>query len=687
MSVADHKSWAYTASMIAGRGVLRHGMGEFQDDTGRQDSFPFGQDTVWTPDSAANEQTNLYRFMRRHGLSSYEELQKQSVSDIRWFWDAVLEDLSIEFYEGYEAVVDVSEGIQFPKWCTGGQMNIVHNLLDKWQGSDVRERDALRWEGEEGVVRTLTYGELHGEVCRCANALRSLGLGKGDAIGLYMPMTPELCIAFLAVVKIGGIILPLFSGYGPGAITARLNDAGARALFTSNGAYRRGKVVNMKLMADEALVDAPTVQHVIVHRRVAIQEEAPLLKGRDHWWHELMAAQDSEAETERTSAEDVVMLIYTSGTTGKPKGAVHTHCGFPIKGAQDMFQCMDLKPGECMYWMSDMGWMMGPWLVFGTLCIGATMVFYDGAPDYPEVDRLWTLVERHRVTHLGVSPTLIRTLATHGSEPVKKHDLSRLRMVGSTGSPWDPESWMWLFRNILNSEKPILNYSGGTEISGGILCGNFFRPLKPCAFSGPVPGMDADVVDEAGMPVRGRVGELVIRQPWIGMTRGFWNDRERYLETYWSRFENVWVHGDFAAIDDDGLWYILGRSDDTIKVGGKRIGPAEVEAVLNADPSVAESAAIGVPDDIKGQEIVAFVVLKPGFEPAEELRGTLTSRIAAELGKPLKPRDVRFTTALPKTRNAKIIHRIIRAAYLGDRLGDVSSLEDASTVEAIRHSV
>jgi len=659
-------------------------MTEINGERTRNGSFPFGQEIVWQPNRSWMDSGNLMRFMRDHGINSFDDLMRRSIDDISWFWDAVLKDLNIEFYEPYSQIVDLSAGIQLPSWCVGGRMNIIHNLLDKWQRTETRGVDALRWEGEEGDVLTLTYEALYGEVCRCTNALRELGLGKGDVVGLYMPMTPELCIAFLAVAKIGAIILPLFSGYGPGAVAARLNDAGAKALFTSNGAVRRGSVANMKITADEALVDVPTIKHVIVHRRVTMTEEAPLKKGRDHWWHELVSPQAQYAETERTSAEDVLMIIYTSGTSGRPKGAVHTHCGFPVKAAQDMYHCMDLKPGECMYWMSDMGWMMGPWLVFGTLCIGATMVFYDGAPDYPDVDRVWKLVTDHNVTHLGVSPTLIRSLKSHGVDPVQSHDFSQLRAIGSTGSPWDPESWLWLFENVLESRKPILNYSGGTEISGGILCGHFYKPLKPCAFSGPVPGMAADVVNDVGESVRGEVGELVIRKPWIGMTRGFWKDEARYLETYWSRYDDIWVHGDFAAVDDDDLWYILGRSDDTIKVAGKRLGPAEVEALLNADASVAESAAIGIPHDVKGQELAAFVVLKPGVEASEELRERLLLRVTTELGKPMRPREVKFVDALPKTRNAKVMRRVIRAAYLGQEPGDVSSLEDVSTLEAIR---
>ncbi len=648
------------------------------------DTFPFGQAVAWEPNPEWIAQSNLARFITRHGLAGYDALLEKAASDVAWFWDAVMADLDIQFYRPYDRIVDLSRGPAFPAWCVGGEMNIVHNLLDKWQSTSVRDRIALRWEGEEGQVEAYSYGELHEAVCCCANALRGLGLGKGDAIGLFMPMTPALCIAFLAIAKIGGVILPLFSGYGPGAIASRLNDAGAKALFTADGSLRRGQKIPMKPVADEALRDVPSVRHVIVERRVGI--ETPMQAGRDYWWEEVVPHQSPAAATERTSAEDVVMIIYTSGTTGKPKGAVHTHCGFPIKAAQDMSHSMDLQPGDVMYWMSDMGWMMGPWLVFGTLAIGATMVFYDGAPDYPGPDRLWAMVERHGVSHLGLSPVLIRALMVHGVEPVRKHNLRRLRAAGSTGSPWDPDSWMWLFHNVLEGKKPILNYSGGTEISGGILCGNFFKPMKPCSFSGPVPGMDADVVDDAGHPVRGAVGELVIRKPWIGMTRGFWGDDQRYLDTYWRRFEGLWVHGDFAAIDRDGLWYILGRSDDTIKVAGKRLGPSEVEAILNAHPSVAESAAIGVPHPIKGEEVAAFCVLKPGIAGDEALRQILIKRITDELGKPMKPGAVLFVAALPKTRNAKVMRRVIRAAHLGLDAGDLSSLEDPATIEAIRRA-
>ncbi|GAB4370611.1 MAG: AMP-binding protein [Calditrichia bacterium] len=649
-------------------------------------SFPFNQQIVWEPNPEWIAESNLQRFMNKHGIPDYDTLMIRSVEEIAWFWESVLEDLDIQFFRPYPTVVDLQDGIQFPRWCVGGRMNIIHNCLDKWQQTSRKHQPALRWENEEGHVRTMTYAQLHQEVNRCTNALKQLGLGKGDVVGLYMPMIPELVIAFLAIIKIGGIVLPLFSGYGASALAMRLKDAEARALFCADGMIRRGKSIPMKPVCDEALKQVPSVEIVVTVQHGGIKN-TPWNSERDWWWHQLIPGQSAEAQTVSMSAEDVLMLIYTSGTTGKPKGAVHTHCGFPIKAAMDMFYPMDLKPGQVMYWMTDMGWMMGPWEVFGTLLIGATMVLYDGAPDYPHPQRVWDMVATHRVTHLGLTPSFIRAIMSANPEAVRNRDFPTLRMVGSTGSPWDPESWMWLFENVLDRKKPIMNYSGGTEISGGILCGNLFKPLKPCAFSGPVLGMAADVLDEAGNPVRGAVGELVIRQPWMGMTRGFWKDTRRYQDTYWSRFPGIWQHGDYAAIDEEGLWYILGRSDDTINVAGKRLGPAEVESIVNSHPAVSESAAIAVPHPVKDNEVVIFCVLQKHATPDETLRQELIQWVTRELGKPLKPREIKFTTVLPKTRNAKVMHRIIRATYLREEAGDLSSLEDPRAVEAIRNAI
>lgn len=649
------------------------------------DKFDFGGEIVWQPTPAYIERSNLKRFMDQHSIASFADLMTQSTADVAWFADAVFKFLDIQFQKPYSQVVDLSNGIQRPEWCVGGQLNIVTNCVDKWAENEATAgRTAVIYESEEGHTQSLTYAELNCEINKCANALRDLGLGKGDGIGLHMPMTPEIVVALLAIAKIGGVILPLFSGYGAGAIRSRLVDAGAKALFTADGFFRRSKVIPLKPTADAAIKNVPTMEHVIVFQRAGNAVE--LVNGRDQWWHDIIPNQSDLAQPEPTAAEDRIMIIYTSGTTGKPKGAVHTHCGFPIKAAQDMAFHTDVQSGDIIYWMTDMGWMMGPWLTFGALLLGATFFIYDGAPDYPGPDRLWQMVAQHKITQLGISPTLIRALIPHGEEMVKKHDLSSIKYFASTGEPWNPDPWLWLFNVVGEGKRPIINYTGGTEISGGIISGNPLLPMKPASFSGPCPGIAADVVDPEGNSVRGEVGELVIRAPWIGMTRGFWQDEQRYLDTYWSLFENVWVHGDFAAIDEDGLWYILGRSDDTIKVAGKRLGPAEVESVLVNHDAVTEAAAIGVPHEIKGSEVVCFCVLDPGNAPSNELRAELRAKVVAEMGKPLAPKEIWFVSDLPKTRNAKVMRRIIRSAYLGDDPGDTSSLVNPEAVEEVKQA-
>jgi acetyl-CoA synthetase len=646
--------------------------------------FQFGGEFVWHPSPDLIAQSNLQQFIDKHQLSSYDELMQRSTTDIAWFWDNVLRDLDIQFYKPYSRVVDLSSGKPWAKWCVDGKMNIVHNLLDKYADTPTDRKPAIKSETEDGTARALTYKELREQVDRMANSLRILGLGKGDAIGVFMPMVPEIVVAMLAIIKIGGIFLPLFSGFGAAAIVSRLNDADAKALFTAAGTYRRGKFCPMKPIADEAAAQIPTLQHLIVLNQACewLIEDVRREAGPPA----TMPGPFDDSPTERTSAEDPMMIIYTSGTTGKPKGAVHTHCGFPVKSAQDIWMGFDLHGDETLFWMTDMGWMMGPWEVFGTLLLGATMMLYDGAPDFPGPDRTWSLVDRHKVTALGVSPTLIRALRRYGDDIVHQHDLSSLRKFGSTGEPWNPEPWMWLFQNVGRGKLPIINYSGGTEISGGILSGNVLTPMKPCAFSGPLPGMAADVVDENGNSVRGEVGELVIREPWIGMTRGFWKDPRRYIDTYWSRIPDVWVHGDWGAVDDDGLWYILGRSDDTIKIAGKRVGPAEVESVLVAHAQVSEAAAVGVPDPIKGEALVCFCVLKKDTNGDGGLAAELKASVAHDLGKALAPKEIVFVADIPKTRNAKVMRRIARAAYLGESLGDTSALENPASLDGIKRA-
>jgi len=378
------------------------------------------------------------------------------------------------------------------------------------------------------------------------------------------------------------------------------------------------------------------------------------------------------------------MVIYTSGTTGRPKGAVHVHGGFPIKGAQDLAHSFDLGRGDSLFWFTDLGWMMGPWAISGSLLLGASLVLYEGVPDFPAPDRLWAIVERYRVTHLGLSPTVIRALMAHGTDPVRSHDRSSLRVLGSTGEPWNPEPWWWFFREVGEGRCPIINYSGGTEVSGGIVSCNLLTPIKPTSFGGPQVGTAADVLDADGRPARGKVGELAIRQPLPGMTRGFWNDPERYVETYWSRVPGVWVHGDWALIDEDGYWYIQGRSDDTLKVAGKRVGPAEVESAAVSHPAVLEAAAVGIPHELKGEVIVLFCVLRRSETDDAELRASISAQVVHEMGKALKPEAVFVVPELPKTRSGKVMRRVARAAYLDSDPGDLSALENPLAVESIR---
>ena len=637
---------------------------------------------VWRPSRPDLERANLTAFMRSHNLDSFQALHQRSVEDVAWFTQALLEYLEIEFHQPYRAILDLSKGMPWPQWCVGGRMNIVANCLDKHVGRPQAEQTALVWEGEAGETVELTYAQLAAEVNRAANGLRALGLGLGDAVGLYMPLTPEEVIALLATVKIGGIVLPLFSGYGAAAVASRLEDGQAKLLFTADGYFRNGSLVAMKPTADEAARRIGGLGHMIVQRRAG--NEVEMQAGRDQWWDDWLDGQPTQAEAADTNAEDPLMIIYTSGTTGRPKGAVHTHCGFPIKAAQDMAFGMDVHPGELIYWITDMGWMMGPWLVFGSLLLRATMFLYDGSPTHPEPDRVWRMIADHRINQLGLSPTFVRALIPHGRQLVDRHDLSSLKLVGSTGEAWNPDSWHWLFDVVCGQQKPIINYSGGTELSGGIVMGNPIMPLKPTALSAACPGIAADVLGPDGESLVGEVGELVIKTPWIGMTRGFWGDPERYMATYWSRWPDVWVHGDWALVDEDGSWFILGRSDDTLKVGGKRLGPAEVESILISHPSVVEAAAIGVPDKVKGTALVAFCVLQADESERDEIRMTLNRWLIDELGKPLAPKALHFLDDLPKTRNAKLMRRMLRAAYLGEDPGDTSALVNPEVLEQVK---
>ena len=645
------------------------------EQSGRDDSI------AWEPSAEYLERSRLRQFMNRHGVESLDEWHDWANADIGRYWDAVAHDLDLEFHTRYSHPLDLSIGAPWPEWFVGGGLNYVANALDRHANGLRRDQTALIWEGDDGAERSLTYRQLWTEANRLANALAKLDVGFGDVVGIYMPMLPETVVAVLACGKIGAIYTPLFSGFGAEAVASRATDCETCVLITVDGFYRRGSVVDAKSVADEAARSCPSIKHMLVYQRAGNPVEMDPV--RDVWWHDAVAGASEECETFPTRANDAYMVIYTSGTTGKPKGAVHGHAGFPIKAAHDLAYCFDLHGDDVLFWYTDLGWMMGPWAIGGGLMLGATLMLFEGTPDYPNPDRLWQLVEDHRVTVLGVAPTAIRSLLTKGNEWPRAHDLSSLRVLGSTGETWNPEPWWWFFEEIGGGQRPIVNYSGGTETGGGLVGCHTITPIKPCSFSGPVPGIDADVLDENGEPIRGQVGELVVRQPWVGMTRGFWRDRERYVETYWSRFPNIWVHGDWAEIDEDGFWFIRGRSDDTLNVAGKRIGPAEVESAAAAHPAVQEAAAIGVPHDVKGETAVVLCILKPGQAPSDELAAEVRSTVGKQLGSALRPERVVFVAELPRTRNAKIMRRVIRAAWLGLPAGDTTALENPGAVKLV----
>ena len=641
---------------------------------------------LWHPTPDYVQRSRLLRFMQRHRIADYPALYDRSIGEMEWFWKAALEEMGIEWASPYTRVLDLSTGIQWPQWFVGGRLNLVHNCVDKYRTGPRAAHLAIRWEGEDGTQRSLTYRQLDTEVCRAAAILGRLGVRRGDRVAVFLPMLPEVAIITLACSKLGATYTPIFSGFGAEAVAARVQDCEATLLVTADGFTRRGGLVKMKQVADEAAARCPTIKHLLVVRRTGCS--VSWQAGRDVWWHDVMPGEGegpaTEVRTEVMAADEPFMIIYTSGTTGRPKGTVHVHSGFPIKAAQDLAFHFDLQSDDTLFWFTDMGWMMGPWEIMGALTLGATCLLYEGVPDWPHPGRLWEVVARHRVTILGLSPTAVRALMRHGDAPVHQHDLSSLRVLGSTGEPWTPDAYLWYFQHVGQGRCPIINYSGGTEVSGGIVGGTVLQPCKPCAFTGPCLGMAAEIFDADGKPVRGKVGELVVTKPWPGMTHGFWRDPQRYLETYWSRWPQVWVHGDWAATDGDGFWYILGRSDDTIKVAGKRLGPAEVEAILTGHPAVSEAAAIGVPHPVKGEALVCFVVLRHGWTPSEALSSELAGRVGEQLGKPLRPAAVHVVPELPKTRNAKILRRVIRAAFVGQDPGDLSSLENPQAVVAIK---
>jgi acetyl-CoA synthetase len=638
---------------------------------------------TWHPSPEYLDNSNVSRLMRTLGTQDAAELRACSVADISAFWDAVVADLGIEFREPYRKVVDLAGGIAYPEWFPGGRLNLADAAVDRW-AQRTPGTSAVIHEAEDGTVRTLSYAQLADQVARVRGGLRHHGIGAGDAVALYLPMTPEAVVAYYAVVSIGAIAVPLFSGFAAAAAAARISDAGAKAVITADGTVRRGKTVRMLPQIREALMSCPGVELTVVVTNLGGPTE--MAGAREVPWEQLLEGAPDPGSAD-TAASDVLLLAYTSGTTGKPKGAVHTHAGFLVKTASEVAYGFDITPGRVFCWVTDMGWIMGPLSITGTHANGGTLLLYEGSPDVPDTGRLWRLAEEHRVSMLGVSPTLIRVLRASSLQRPDA-DLSGIRIIGSTGEPWDPESYEWLARDVLGGRVPVINFSGGTEVGGSFLCPYPVEDIASCSLGGPALGMDVDIVDDSGQPLRGAIGELVCRQPWPAMTRGIWRDDERYREAYWSTFPGVWRHGDYALADTHGGWFVLGRSDDVMNVAGKRVAPAEIESVVAADPAVAESAVVGIPDAAKGESVWVCYVPRPeaagpGADDAA-VAARLRTLVAEQVGKPFAPSRVVKVPQLPKTRSAKILRRAVRAAVLDADPGDLSGAENPEAVEQIR---
>ena len=618
---------------------------------------------VWRPDAATVARANVTRLLERAGIADYAELVRRSAEEPEWFWPIAIEDLGLEFTEPWRQVIDLSRGVEWATWFVGSKVSIPHNCVHRWAAL-APERIAAVGLGEDGSRRTMTFAELSHDVTRLAELLASLGVGEGDRVAIFLPMAPEVAVASHAIAHLGAVQVPIFSGFAAPAVAQRLQASDAKVVITQVESSRRGTAVPMLEILEDARRDAPSVEHIVL---------APFeLDGRPG---ELPAAQ--------VDAEAPYLLTYTSGTTGKPKGVVHVQGGFLVSIAREVAYQADVGEGDVVHFATDMGWIMGPWTVVGAGARGATIVFAEGAPDWPTPHRLWHTVEQERVTSLGLSPTLTRALLPHGAPDA---DLSSLRTFVTTGEPWNPEPYRWLFEEIGGGRVPIINCTGGTEVGACFLSPTPIGPIKACSVGGPALGMAMDVVDDDGRSLvgTGEVGELVCRRPFPGMTRGFWRDPDKFIETYWSRIPGVWVHGDWASADEDGFWFLHGRSDDTLNIAGKRIGPAELESAAVGHPAVREAAAIGVPHPVKGETAWIFCCLLPGAEATPDEVG---AHVAAELGKAFKPDRVFFVDALPKTRSAKIVRRAVRAKALGTDPGDLSSLENPESLDAIEAAV
>jgi acetyl-CoA synthetase len=634
---------------------------------------------VWHPSDSDVANAQVSALARRLGVAGFDDLYDLSLRDPDAYWREVTRFCGVRWSRDYRRYCDLSRGKPFPSWFVDGELNWVDMILDNEEAAD---RLAVIAEREDGSVRRVTYAELRAEVRSLAAGLLATGLRRGDRIGLLMENGIEATVSLLAVAYIGAIVVPLFSGFGADAITTRLQSCSARALIATSGFQRRGRFVDVRAIVEAVRAELPGLDYVIMKRSPEDPAPSDADAGYLRWEDSLRSPEDAPPSA-RMSPDDPFMVIFTSGTTGKPKGAVHVHGGFPIKIAHDAAVHFDVGPGDVFCWPADMGWIAGSLVLGSALLRGATLVCYDGAPDYPDWTRMARLIERYRVTHYGSSPTLIRGFVANQSASTAA-DLSSVRLLITAGETIAPEHFVWFQRHFGRGTCPLINYTGGTEVSGALLGSVVVKPIVPAAFNSRSPGVAVDVVDSTGAPVINTIGELAVLAPFVGMTAAFWQDEQRYLETYWRAVPGMWIHGDLAMKDEAGHYFLLGRSDDTIKVAGKRVGPSEAEEILVEIPGVQEAAVIGAEDPVKGQAIVAFLVCDGD---ADAISRTASTRIQERLGRPFAPRAVYVIAQLPKTRSSKIMRRVIRSIYSGSPPGDLSSLVNPESIEEIERVI
>ena len=617
-------------------------------------------------------------------LEEYETLYKQSIDDPETFWAGVANDL--HWFKRWDKVLEWN--LPHAKWFVGGKLNLCYNCVDRHALGPRAAKTALIWEGEPGEIRRLTYAELHVEVQRFANALKSLGIKKGDRVAVYMGMTPELAIALLACARIGAVHSVIFGGFAANAIADRVNDSSCVAILTQDSSYRRGGEIQLKRTVDEAMNACPTVKHVVVYRRTG--SPVTMVEGRDHWWHDLIAAAAPDCPAEELDSEDPLYILYTSGTTGKPKGLVHTTGGYAVQTYITTKYVFDIRDEDIYWCTADIGWVTGhSYVVYGPLQNGATVLMYEGAPNWPDFSRFWKIIDDHKVSIFYTAPTAIRAFIKWGDQHVEKYSLASLRLLGTVGEPINPEAWMWYREKIGHNRCPIVDTWWQTE-TGAILIAPIpgAVPTKPGSATRPFFGIEPAVVTKEGEPVpAGHGGLLVVRKPWPSMARTVYGDPERYQQTYWSDVPGCYFTGDGARMDQDGYFWLMGRVDDVINVSGHRLGTMEVESALVAHPKVAEAAVVGRPDELKGQAISAFVSLESGNYPSEQLKDELRKWVSKEIGSLARPDDIRFTEALPKTRSGKIMRRLLRElATHGEIKGDITTLEDFTVISKLREA-